>query len=223
MPRVKHVEGLPVLGAGDKRLGAVAHVLFDPSEPRAVALEIERPLLFGVIGRRTRFVPMGEARFVADQAIVTDYRRLPTVQDASARSGLHWDKVVIWRGMPVFAENGEEMGWVRDIAFRWDDGSIKKLMLTEGATADAAVGRVSLPGEQVLGFDGEKVLVEKRAAQTATGGGVATAAGVGTAVAKHVAGTVAGNAARATGKLAGKAAKRARQSAKEWKDLFQGK
>ena len=55
---VSEIEGLQVVGAKDKVLGRVTHVLFHPSEPRVVGIEVQPPALAYVVERRPRYLPL---------------------------------------------------------------------------------------------------------------------------------------------------------------------
>lgn len=223
MPQVSAITGMPVLRPDGKRAGRVEHVLFHAKDPHVVGFEVERPALLGVLRRSTRFMALDQGEISEDgRALEIAFKRFPSPAVAARNTGVDWDKTVIWRSMEVRTRSGEELGRVADAVFGRTSGKITKLMLTEGAATDAGVGRRTLEGDKVVGFDGTYVIVDDSAAERPTGGGVATAAGVGSAVVKDVVGRAAGKAARSAGRLAGKTIRRAKQSTKEWKDLLGG-
>jgi uncharacterized protein YrrD len=225
MPKISHMSGTPIRNLEYSRLGLIEHVLFAPGEPRVVGFEVERPALWGLVQRRSRFVALDEAAPSDDQddfpGLVVPYKRLPSVSASAKATGIDWDKTVIWRHMTVRTESGEDLGRVRDVVFGSKTGKVKKIHLTEGAATDAGVGRRDIAGSLVVGFDGEHVIVSDDASEKRTGGGVATAAGIGTAVAQEVVGRAAKNVADKGVELAGKTARRVKRGVREWREYLQ--
>ncbi len=222
MPRASFYEGLRIIGANGKRIGAVKHVLYPPTEPRAVGFEVDRRPVLGVVGLSTRFLPFAALSVPkgAEQATY-DAKRFPSPAKAARDAEADWDAAVVWMHMPVRTETGRDVGRVRDVLIGRKTGRVQEITLSEGATADMAVGRTTIPVDEVSGFDGEAVVVTDVVEKTVPTGGVAHAAGAGTAVAKHVAGETTRNAARAAGRAAAKMRKRMRGLAEDWKDVIQ--
>lgn len=205
MPDVQTVTGELVRGPKGKTFGSVTHVLFHPEEPRVVGFEVQpRPYLY-VIPRRARFIAL------ADVEVAKKFLRLNSTRPASnmasaKKIGASWDATVIWAGMPVRSESGESAGCVRDVRFSKVDGRIKRVLLTGGLTADAAIGRQEVEGDQVQRFDGEYVVVDDEIHETEFSGGMARRAGTSVAVAKVTAEEVAKKtvaAGRAVARVAG--------------------
>ena len=193
-----------------KRVGRLVDVLFHPSDSRVVGFVVERPDLLLMIRRSDRFVALDRAEVFDDRVVVDG----PAAWGGAAakRLGIFWERTVVWLGMPVRTESGESLGRVRDALFDDDDGHLDSLTLTEGITADTALGTRGFSADMVRGFEGDAVVVGDEALAVETDGGAAAAAGKGAAAAKvgaEQAAVAAGKAARvasAYGKSAVKAA-----------------
>jgi sporulation protein YlmC with PRC-barrel domain len=221
MPRASFYEGLTIVGPKGKPIGEVKYVLYHPTEPRAIGFEVDRKPVLGVVGLRTRFLPFAALDVPKGATHATyDAKRFPSPAKAASEADADWDAAVVWTHMPVRTESGQDVGRVREVIVGRRSGRVREITLSEGATADMAVGRATIPVDEVLGFDGEAVVVTDVIEETVPTGGVAHAAGAGTAVAKHVAGETTQNAARAAGRAAARMRKRMRGVAQEWKDLL---
>ncbi len=183
MPYVSDIEGLPVSGAKDKVLGRVNHVLFHPSEPRAIGVELQPPAIGMVVERKPRYVALDAVEW-SPRSLKLLTPKIESNAVSGKRLGIDWDVSVIWRYMTVITESGEALGLARDVCFEPDDGRITRLKLTQGVTSDVAVGARTLDGSLVLRFDGEDVRVADEAAAIDSGGGAARQAGRGAAIAK---------------------------------------
>ncbi len=184
MPYVSDIEGLTVIGgAKEKLLGRVNHVLFHPTEPRAIGIELQPPAIGMVVERKPRYLALDAVEWSKD-GLRLKAPKMESNAAAAKRLGIDWDVSVIWRFMGVVTESGEVLGLARDVRFDPADGRITKLRLTRGATSDVAIGAATLDGTLVLGFDGEDVRVADAASQVDAGGGVARQAGRGAAIAK---------------------------------------
>jgi uncharacterized protein YrrD len=193
-----------------KRVGRLVDVLFHPSEPRVVGFTVERPDFMLMIRRGDRFVALDRTEILDDRVVVDGADAWG--RSAAKRLDIFWERTVVWLGMPVRTESGEALGRVRDASFASDDGHLESLGLTEGATADAALGTRDFSASLVRGFEGDAVVVSDEVLSLDTDGGAAAAAGKGAAQVKvgaEQAAIAAGKAAAvasAYGKSAVKAA-----------------
>lgn len=226
MPSLKSLEDVEVVDAKGGVIGRVVHVLCHPEEPVVVGFEIQPPNVAMVVSRRPRYLALQGCR-VSRHRIDVDDPKAWMGERAAKVLDLDWEQTVIWVGMPVVTESGEQVGCLRDAAFDLPDARIREIALTEGLTSDAAVGTRSIDGGLVLGFMEGAVRVCDAAAAARFSGGLAAKAGTGAAVAKVVAGDAAkraaglgGSAVRAAAKS--KAARSAwsvlRQTGKAFKD-----
>ncbi len=208
MPLTDDIQGLSLFDTHGKPAGEVTHVLFHPREPRAVGLQVQPPAFAYVIARKPRFLPLSEVRLGAQRVTLLSARP-QWGRAAEKEQGFAWDDSVIWRLMPVFTEDGRHLGLVKDVGVSSADGGVESLVLTGGAAADIAVGRQTIPGDLVVGFDPERtvVLVAGEAAAQELPGGVAAVAGRGAAVAKAAAGAAAKTALAGAGAAARAAAR----------------
>jgi uncharacterized protein YrrD len=164
------------------RVGRVADVVFKADSPVVVGLTVSRPGLLFVFQRKDLLLAFDRATVRADRVVVDGKQAWGSA--AAKRLGVNWDETVIWRGMPVKTEGGEEMGYVRDVVFDEADGRLLGLELTEGAAVDVAVGTVELPGSLVVGWDGSHIVVDRAASRVDPDGGAAAVAGRTAAVAQ---------------------------------------
>jgi len=216
MFRISTLTGTDVIDRKDKRVGRISHVLFHSEQPEVVGFEIERRSLFEVIPRRPTYLTWeemilskAEARPVAG--------RLPSPEKAW-RGDIDWDATVIWRKMPVVtSKERRELGVVQDGSVDSKTGRLESIEVSSGLTEDIAVGRAEIFAGEIVGFDGEAIVVTQPMAVKETSGGVAATAGKGVAVAKYVAEEAAMKAARTTGRIYGKASRGLKKLAKDWK------
>lgn len=203
MRSLREVDRLDVYGEKNKktgmrkRAGRVVDVLFHPSEPRVVGFIVDRPDFLLMIRRPDRYLALDRAEITEDRVQVTGSDAWG--RDSAKRLGILWDSTVVWSGMPVRTESGKALGKVRDARFSEKDGSLDTLGLTEGLTADKALGTRDFSATLVHGFEGDAVVVSNEVLAVATDGGAAAAAGRGAATVKvgaEQAAVIAGKAAK---------------------------
>lgn len=220
----KELSGLRVIdGKKGKRIGKVRRFVFHPSERRCIGLLVKRPDAALMFHRKDLFVALGGFDVVDGQVVVRDDSEA-TERGAIRALGVDWDACVIWVGMPVVAESGDELGFVDVVAFDRSTGSVDHLTTENGAAEKAILGKRSIPGRLVRGFKRNAgdpdnpespgvILVSDEVFDLPVEGGAAAAAGKATAVAasKAKAGAakakpVVQKAAEATGKAVDKGA-----------------
>ncbi len=201
MLSISELRGVEVRSPTRAVLGRVTGVLFHPSEPRVVGLEVTPPRLAGVVARRVRYVPLSSVA-VREGALATGERSLPSNAAGQRVLGYSWDDTVHWRGMPVRDSDGAAAGVVADATFDIQ-GVLDSLRVSTGIAGDVAVGKLTVPATDVEGFDGAAVVITARSRDLASDGGVAKAAAKATAVAKERGGVAAQAASDATVRAAG--------------------
>ncbi|PKQ21197.1 MAG: hypothetical protein CVT66_01740 [Actinobacteria bacterium HGW-Actinobacteria-6] len=190
MPRVSDIEDVGVVNSRGMSLGRVSAVLFHPSEPRAVAVVVQRPRIGGVIARAEMYVPLGMlAR--EGEVLVLRANKLPSETDGERFLGYSWETTVHWRGMPVRSTEDEMIGAVNDVDISLTDGAVSLLRVSTGMLGDVAVGRLEVPGDLVEGFSGDAVIVSAAYAELKASGGAAKVAAKGATAAKEAGGRVA--------------------------------
>lgn len=216
MRTLREVDRLAVYGEKNKKTGArkrvgrVVDVLFHPAESRVVGFTVELPDILLMVRRNDRYVALDRTEVLEDRVHVDG--KAAWGGSAAKRLGITWERSVVWLGMPVRTESGRVLGTVRDARFDESDGRLDSLELSEGVTADTALGTRRFSAGLVRGFQGDGVVVSDEAVSVPTEGGAAAAAGKGAARAKvgaEQAAVVAGKAAKvaaAYGKSAVKAA-----------------
>ena len=205
MPTIESLEGLPVRTGKGKRYGMVDHVLFHPSEPLCVGLQVQPAAIGFIITRKPVYLLLEDVELKKHSVVLKADKKPPSRRSSEKQAGFSWDDTVIWRGMDVKRRSGKKRGVVMDVEFA-ADGPVRSVTLTEGTTADAAVGRRTVPADEIIGFDGDDVLIEDQAAtEDDFEGGLAASAGKTTAVAK-VGAEVAAKKAVSYGKATAKVA-----------------
>jgi len=201
MLSISELHGVDVRSPKRAVLGRVTGVLFHPTQPRVVGLEVRPPRLAGVVRRRIRYVPLSSVA-VRDGALALESRSLPSDAAGQRSLGYSWDGTVRWRGMPVRDSDGAAAGVVADATFD-SHGALDSLRVSTGIAGDVAVGKLTVPAGDVQGFDGVAVVITARARDLASDGGAAKAAAKAAAVAKERGGVAAKAASDATVRAAG--------------------
>jgi sporulation protein YlmC with PRC-barrel domain len=162
MPAISDVEGLEMVSSIGKVLGTVKHVLFHPTEPRAVGLiVVPRPFLF-LFARKERLLLLRPEMLPPKGGKEFSWRdkKLPLRDESTKGQGFTWEQTVIWRYMEVRLESGKRVGSVADVVFGRKKLGVLRLNLSGGSATDVAVGRTVVPGELVHGFDGTNVVID---------------------------------------------------------------
>lgn len=187
MPAITDVERLPVVDAEGETKAVVRHVLFHPSEPRMVALEVVPAGERVKLDRRPRYLPFHEGMFGTcgeTPVVILDEPKLPKRSAVEKELGFSLDESVIWHNMEVRLEDGTRVGFVDDVIFSRKSGRVLRLLLSEGSMSDMAVGQRLVPGELVQCFDGTGVVIDSSFRELVSSGGMAAASGKSAAYAK---------------------------------------
>jgi hypothetical protein len=197
--RLIDIEGATFVNAEGAPLGTVEHVLFHPTEPRAIALQIRPAPHGGLVPARPAFVAITQVT-CGDGTVTFGDLKVPSRDRAERAIGHDPEATVIWRGMPVASQGGATFGAVVDAELA-DDWAVAGLLVSTGAVGDLAHGRLRAEGALVSGFDGRAVLVRATADELEASGGAARAAAKAADAIKEGAGAVA----EATGSIVGDA------------------
>lgn len=247
----QELTGVRVLGGknGTKRIGKVRRFVFHPKEKRCVGFILKRPDLLWMFRRKDKFVSI-EGYDIVDGRIVI--RNVPEATDKAACKalGVNWDDCVLWVGLPVMCEDGTSFGTVGNVTFNRITGTIDSFDTDSGATANALLGKRTVPADLIKGFrrgmgvalaqvgdEGRAtddvvlgaMLVDDAAKDLVSEGGVAEKAGAATAVAVDKVQTtvdkakpVVSEAARKTGEVVNKGAYATGKQIAATKGMFSG-
>ncbi len=180
-------------------------------------------------------------------------RNVPAATDRAACKalGVDWDDCVLWVGLPVMCEDGDALGMVGYVTFDRMTGTVDSVATDSGATANALLGKRTVPADLVKGFRrgmgvalaqmGEEGRAIRRggarrharaddaATVAVSEGGVAEKAGAATAVVVDKGHTtvdkakpVASDAARKTGEVVNKGAYATGKQIAATKGMFSG-
>lgn len=244
--------GVRVIGGkkGTRRIGKVRRFVFHPQEKRIVGFMVKRPDLLWMFRRKDMFVAVDGYDMVDGRLMVkidpsaTDYRATCKALDVK------WDDCVLWLGLPVMTEEGDDLGVVGSVAFDERTGAIAFLTTDSGAAANALLGKREIPANLVKGFrrgigaalsqtgaEGHQtddavrgaIMVADEAKQLEVEGGLAEKAGEATAVvadkaqaAIDKAKPIVSNAAKATGEAVNKGAYATGKQIAATKGMFSG-
>lgn len=243
--------GVRVVGGknGTKRIGKVRRFVFHPKEKRCIGFIVKRPDLLWMFRRKDKFVSI-EGYDIVDGRIAI--RDVPEATDKAACKalGVNWDDCVLWVGLPVMTEDGTSLGMVGNVTFNRLTGMVDTFDTDSGATANALLGKRTIPADLVKGFrrgmgvalaqvgsEGREtddvvlgaMLVDDEAKNLAAEGGVAEKAGAATAVAVDKvhstvdkAKPVVSEAAKKTGEVVNKGAYATGKQIAATKGMFSG-
>ncbi|MEG2477316.1 MAG: PRC-barrel domain-containing protein [Gordonibacter sp.] len=244
--------GVRVVGGkkGTRRIGKVRRFVFHPKEKRVMGFMVKRPDLLWMFRRKDMFVAV-DGYDVVDGRLVVKLEPAATDYRATCKAlGVKWDDCVLWVGLPVMTEDGDNLGFVGTVMFDDRTGSVESLTTDSGATANALLGKREIPADLVKGFrrgmgaalaqtgaEGVAtdevvlgaIMVANEARDLATEGGLAEKAGEATAVVADKAQTaidkakpVVSNAAKVTGEVVNKGAYATGKQIAATKGMFSG-
>lgn len=184
-----------------KKVGRIHAFVFHPSRPQLVGFLVKRPDVALMFRREDMFVAFN-GFIVFDDYIVVNEATGSQGRAATKALGINLDDCVIWMGLAVMCADGTALGIADNVEFDPKTGRVLALEVSGGATANALLGRRTIPGEMIVGFRrgmGDKlwltddedddpeargaVIVADDAAGIDVAGGVAEKAGEATAVA----------------------------------------
>lgn len=184
-----------------KKAGRIHACVFHPSRAQLVGFLVKRPDVALMFRREDLFVAFNGFT-VFDDYIVIKEDPASSGRGAIKALNIDLDQCVLWLGLPVMCPDGTSLGIADDVEFDDETGRVISLNVSGGATANALLGRRSIPGQMIAGFRrgmGAKlwltddddddpdalgaVIVAAEAAELPVEGGVAEKAGAATAVA----------------------------------------
>ncbi|MBQ9069578.1 MAG: PRC-barrel domain-containing protein, partial [Eggerthellaceae bacterium] len=139
----RELSGMRVVGggSGEARIGKLARFVFHPTQKRCVGFIVKRPDLALMFHRPDMFVPLDAFRVSDDCIVVAQGGKDATGPAAVRRLGLDWERCVMWEGMPLLTESGDDLGTVGDVVFARSSGKVVSVTAVRGAAAKARVGQ----------------------------------------------------------------------------------
>lgn len=134
-----------------KKMGRVRACVFHPHQPRCVGFLVKRPDVALMFHRSDMFVAIDGFELVDGVPLVSDG---PSATDKGACKalGVKLDDCVLWVGLPVVCEDGTTLGLVQSVLFAEETGEVESLEVTQGGTANALLGKCTVPREHIRGF-----------------------------------------------------------------------
>ncbi len=134
-----------------KKMGRVRACVFHPSERRCVGFIVKRPDIAWMIRRDDLFVAYN-GYDVVDGAIMLHDDSAATDKGACKALGIDLDECVLWVGLPVMCRDGTDFGLVGSVLYDAKTGEVDTLVVSQGATANALLGKRKVPADMILGF-----------------------------------------------------------------------
>lgn len=134
-----------------KKMGRVRACVFHPKQKRFVGLLVKRPDVALMFHRADLFVAVNGFT-LEDGAIMIGDSPQATDRGACKALGIRLDDCVLWLGLAVLCEDGTHLGVVGDVLFHPETGAVESLLVSRGATANALLGTVEVPANQIRGF-----------------------------------------------------------------------
>ncbi len=174
-------DGMPRRG---RKIGKLYQTVFDPTGMRVVGFVVRRPDLLLMFKRPEKFLALDSAEFDDDDVLYAKDGSDSWDDKAIKRLGIDYDSCLMWEGMDVKTQNGDELGRVSDISFDERTGKVKTFFLDDGGAARALIGSVEIGGDQVVGYRKGFLIVTNDVSSQQLSGGLAAKAGAATAKAK---------------------------------------
>ena len=137
-----------------RKLGRVLAFLFHPSENRCIGFLAKRPDVALMFRRKDLFVSFGgfdviQGRIIAGKAAGDKGK---TAEKAARAAGASLDECIVWQGLPVVCEDGTVLGVASDVLCELGTGSVYELEVGNGAAANALLGTLHVPADEIVGF-----------------------------------------------------------------------
>ena len=182
-------------------VGKVHFAVFDPTGCIIVGFMVKQPDVAGMIKRSDKFVAR-DALSLYEGVLVAPHDKKSWDDGAAERLNLNLDECLMWTGMDVVTQAGNNIGYCSDATFDFRTGEVHSFKITAGVTAEAIVGTVQMPVDYLRGYSNESMLVDNAAESLTLSGGAAAKAAEATAVAsvtgKQAAKKVAAQAQKTT-------------------------
>ena len=113
---------------------------------------VKRPDAALMFKRKDLFVALDGYEFEDGRFVVPPDSKDGVDEGACKRLGIDLDSCVIWQGMPIMTQGGENLGYVEDVQFKRSSGKVVSITPHVGATSKALLGKLSIPADYVKGF-----------------------------------------------------------------------
>lgn len=187
-----------------KKLGRIHAFVFHPNKAQLIGFLVKRPDLALMFRREDAFVAFNGFDFMEDDkgnsVIVVKEDPSATGKGALKSLGVKLDDCVLWIGLPVICESKKSLGIVDSVDFDPANGRVSEIVISNGATANALLGKRKVPASMIKGFrlgvgaklnipDDENenevhgaIIVSDEAASLPVVGGAAESAGTASAI-----------------------------------------
>lgn len=157
------------------KLGRLHSAVFSPDGRRVVGFMLSLPDIAGMIKQDDRFVAFDSFKVYQDVITVQDSRESYD-ETAAKRLGVDLDSCIIWTGMDVVTESGQNVGYCADADFSLKTGLVSTFILNEGGASNALVGHREVPVKDLVGYRDGAMVVRNEVADFEFSGGAAAKA-----------------------------------------------
>lgn len=162
-----------------KQIGRIHRAVCSPDGIKIVGFLIKQPDIAGMVARDDIFVAacaIQKTTQDGEEILYATSDKSNYDDMAKKQLGIDWDSCIIWTGMDVQTVSGKDLGYIDDIAFD-AQGYITNVLVGDGTTSSALVGKIEIPDTLLLGYQNGHMLVKDQAAKLSLSGGVAQKAG----------------------------------------------
>ena len=129
------------------RLGKVHMAVFSPGGSRLVGFTVKQPDVAGMVRRPDLFVALDSWRPTEGGLLVTNGKDSYD-ERARSRLGIDWDRCIMWTGMDARTVSGRALGYVSDVEFDSQTGSVSSFLVGDGSVAQSLVGSIAVAAAQ---------------------------------------------------------------------------
>lgn len=141
---------------GIKKLGRIHAFVFHPERPKFVGILVKRPDIAWMFRREDSFVAYNGFDILEDDK-GKDILVVKDSADAIGKGALKaqnvkLDDCLLWLGLAVTCEDGTGMGVIDSVEYDPVTGDVIEMAISQGATANALLGKRIVPSEMIKGF-----------------------------------------------------------------------
>ena len=182
------------------KLGRAYFTIFHPSKPQAVGVLVKRPDFLLMIKRKDCFVALDSLKEFEGNFVVDAKNKGAFDAAACKRLNIDYDQCILWEGMQVLTQSGQELGTISDVFFDEKTLEIDHIDISSGCIDRALVGASTISYKSLLGYSNGAIRVKDATEPQSEEGGISAKAGETWAKGKHAASDASAKAGEAINK-----------------------
>lgn len=131
-----------------EKVGRIHFFVF--AQNACIGILVKRPDAALMFRRKDLFAPISACAF-QEKAVIIDKNYKEAGDKYLKEHGLTLNKTFVWDGMDVYTQSGTKLGSVNTVECK-NNGEVVTLHVTNGATADALLGKREIPAKLILGM-----------------------------------------------------------------------